>query len=87
MLKKTQEYKIVDFYFEQKNIEARIGSLNKQLKNIGNYIPRYDLLAQKTPLRQLQHEEKIQSDFYDHVMLDFEELNTRFCQQNFKYVL
>jgi len=43
--------KIVDFYFERSYVEAEIKALSHSVKDFGIYIPDYDILAQKTPLK------------------------------------
>ena len=57
LLNRTQQYKIVDFYFEQKTLEKQISELVKSLNFFGYYLPQYDLIAQKTPIKQMKYEE------------------------------
>lgn len=40
-------------------MELQISRLMKNLDNFSLYIPQYDLIAQKTPIKQMQHEERI----------------------------
>jgi hypothetical protein len=63
LLNWTQNLKTVDYYFEQKRIEIEISKLIKNLDTFNLYIPQYDLLAQKTPYKQMQYEDEIRNEF------------------------